>query len=166
MSKSDAGKVAAWDPYDQNAQTPEWFDAGYMFDAHEGFDVVIGNPPYVQLQRDGGRLGKLYRGAGFSTFASTGDIYQLFYERGLKLLAKGGVLAYISSNSWLKAEYGKAMRRHLAENHTVLRLLEMGKDVFKSVIVDASILLLQAGKSAGTPSSFAAVDTDRLKDKA
>ena len=165
MSKSDAGKVAVWDPYDQNAHA-EWFDAGYMFDAHEGFDVVIGNPPYVQLQRDGGRLGNLYRGAGFSTFASTGDIYQLFYERGLKLLAKGGVLAYISSNSWLKAEYGKAMRRHLAENHTVLRLLEMGKDVFESVIVDASILLLQAGKSAGTPSSFAAVDTDRLKDKA
>ncbi len=165
MSKSDAGKIAAWDPYDQNAHA-DWFDAGYMFDVRDGFDVVIGNPPYVQLQRDGGRLGNLYRGAGFSTFASTGDIYQLFYERGLKLMEKGGVLAYISSNSWFKAEYGKAMRRYLAENHTVLRLLEMGKDVFESVIVDASILLLQAGRSADAPSSFAAVDTDRLKDKA
>ncbi len=161
MSQSDAGKVAAWDPYDQNTRA-EWFDAGYMFDTREGFDVVIGNPPYVQLQRDGGRLGSLYRGAGFSTFTSTGDIYQLFYERGFGLLTEGGVLAFITSNSWLKAEYGKTTRRHIADAQTPLRLLEMGKDIFDNVIVDASVLIARHGKTGDAPH---AVDMDRLPDK-
>ena len=162
MSKSDAGKTAAWDPYDQNTQA-DWFDAGYMFDIRDGFDVVIGNPPYVQLQRDGGRLGNLYRGAGFSTFASTGDVYQLFYERGFSLLAESGVLAYITSNSWLKAEYGKSTRQYVASNHTVLRLLETGKDVFENVIVDTSVLI---GRSGNTSENAKAVDTNRLSDRA
>ena len=166
MSKSDAGKIASWDPYDQNAHA-EWFDAGYMFDIRDGFDVVIGNPPYVQLQKDGGRLGRLYRDCGYAAFASTGDVYQLFYERGCQLLTSyQGTLAYITSNSWLKAEYGKSLRGYFTERHTPIRLLELGKDVFESVIVDASILLLRAGKSADAPSSFPAVDTDRLHDKA
>ena len=161
MSKSDAGKIASWDPYDQNDRA-EWFDAGYMFDVTGGFDVVIGNPPYVQLQKDGGRLGKQYRNAGYTTFASTGDIYQLFYEQGLRLLSSSGLLAFISSNSWLKAEYGKATRRLIADNHTVLRLIETGKDVFENVIVDTSILIGRVGK---TGESGKAVDTDRLADK-
>ena len=161
MSKSDAGKIARWDPYDQNDHA-DWFDAGYMFDVAGGFDVAIGNPPYVQLQKDGGRLGKLYRNAGYSTFASTGDVYQLFYEKGLRALSPSGILAFISSNSWLKAEYGKATRRLFADNHTVLRLIETGKDVFENVIVDTSILIGRGGKTGETGK---AVDTDRLADK-
>ena len=161
MSKSDAGKIAGWDPYDQNDHA-EWFDAGYMFDVAGGFDIVIGNPPYVQLQKDGGRLRTLYRNAGFTTFAGTGDLYQLFFEQGLRLLSPGGHLAFITSNSWLKAEYGKATRKHMAEHLTVLRLLEMGKDVFENVIVDTSILL---GRSGKTDRTGKAVDMDRLSQK-
>ena len=161
MSESDAGKIASWDPYDQNEHA-EWFDPGYMFDVTGGFDVVIGNPPYVQLQKDSGRLGKLYRNAGYATSASTGDVYQLFYEQGMRLLSPSGLLAFISSNSWLKAEYGKATRSLLADNHTVLRLIETGKDVFENVIVDTSILIERRGKTGDTGK---AVDTDRLADK-
>ena len=74
-----------------------------MFGVEDGFDVVIGNPPYIQLQKNGGELGKLYKDTGYETFARTGDIYQLFYERGCRLLrAPQGLLAYITSNSWLK----------------------------------------------------------------
>ena len=163
LAADHADKVAQWDPYDQNAAA-DWFDPGYMFGIREGFDVVLGNPPYVQLQREGGRLANLYRDAGFATFARTGDIYQLFYEKGGQLLKPGsGLLAYITSNSWLKAEYGKATRRWFAENHTPLKLLEMGKDVFANVIVDASILLARQGKSGAVG---VAVDTDKLTDKA
>ena len=66
----NAGKVAAWDPYDQNAHAEVVRCRLHVRRPRSCFDVVIGNPPYVQLQRDGGRLGKLYRGAGFSTFAN------------------------------------------------------------------------------------------------
>ena len=162
MSGSDAGKIARWDPYDQNAKA-DWFDAEYMFDIADGFDVVIGNPPYVQLQRDGGKLADLYQDAGFTTFVRTGDVYQLFYEMGFRLLAPGGLLSYITSNSWLKAEYGKSTRRHVAGRHTVLQVLEAGKDVFENVIVDASILIARNGKSR---EAGKAVDMDRLSDKA
>ncbi|MCY4173541.1 MAG: Eco57I restriction-modification methylase domain-containing protein [Cyanobacteria bacterium MAG CAR3_bin_5] len=160
MEKVNAEKIAAWDPYDQNAST-DWFDAGYMFGVADGFDVVIGNPPYNQLQEDGGKLGNLYKNAGYMTFARTGDIYQLFYERGCRMLrAQQGILAYITSNSWLKAEYGKKTRRYLAEHHTPTALLELGKDVFESAIVDSSILLLRQG---GKAKSFPAVDLEQVE---
>ena len=160
-------KLADWSPMDQNLMADtkdatDWFDPEYMFGVKDGFDVVIGNPPYVQLQRDGGKLAGLYRNAGFSTFARTGDIYQLFYERGFKLLANDGLLSYITSNSWLKAEYGKSTRSHIADKHTVLRLLETGKDVFANVIVDTSVLVARNGKVSVTGK---AVDTDRLTNK-
>ena len=90
---------------------------------NEGFDVVIANPPYVQLQANGGELGNLYKSTGFETFARAGDIYQLFYERGCQLAHKErGILAYITSNSWLKAEYGKPLRRYFSEKNTPLLL--------------------------------------------
>ena len=159
---TDADKIARWDPYDQNARA-DWFDPEYMFGVNDGFNVVIGNPPYIQLQKEGGKLGNRYKDAGFDTFARTGDIYQLFYEKGCRLLTGQGHLCFITSNSWLKAEYGKATRRWFAEQHTPLRLLEIGKDVFQNAIVDTSIVIARGGKS-DEPGK--AVDMDRLPDKA
>ena len=157
----DAQAIARWDPYDQNARA-DWFDPEWMFGVADGFDVVIGNPPYIQLQKDGGRAGTKYRDAGYETFASTGDVYQLFYERGCGLLGTGaGVLAYITSNSWLKAEYGRPLRGWLAKRHTPLRLVEMGKDVFDA-IVDASVLLVREGGDG--KARVPAVDLDRFSD--
>ena len=164
MPADAAGRIAHWDPYDQNASAA-WFDAAYMFGVTGGFDVVIGNPPYIQLQRNGGELRKRYRDAGYKTLAARGDLYQLFYERGCRLLrSQDGFLAYITSNSWLKAEYGKPLRRYFQGNHTPLRLLEMGKDVFQNTIVDTAVLLLREGASSGAR-PLAAIDMDRLSDK-
>ena len=162
LPAADAANIANWDPYDQNAST-EWFSSTYMFGVKEGFDVVIGNPPYIQLSKDSGKLGKLYKDAGFETFASKGDIYQLFFEKGCKMLKPGqGFLSYITSNSWLKAEYGKKLRGYFTENHTPLRLLEMGKDIFENAIVDTSILIVREGTS---DEIGIAVDMDRLPDR-
>ncbi|MDE2888723.1 MAG: Eco57I restriction-modification methylase domain-containing protein, partial [Gemmatimonadota bacterium] len=161
LTPTAADQVAKWDPYDQNAAA-DWFDPEYMLGIADGFDVVIGNPPYIQLQKNGGKLGKLYKDTGYATFARTGDIYLLFCEKGCQLLKSAqGLLTYITSNSWLKAEYGKALRRYLAERHTPLRLLEMGKDVFENTIVDASVLFIREGKGIGRE-AFAAVDMDRM----
>ena len=162
LTVAAANQIAQWDPYDQNTAA-DWFDPEYMFGISSGFDVVIGNPPYIQLQKESGRLGNIYKDAGYSTFARTGDIYQLFYERGCRLLRSNqGILAYITSNSWLKAEYGRFLRRYFRERHTPVRLLEMGKDVFKNAIVDTNILLVRHGRSEQTGKS---VDMDRLSNK-
>ena len=128
-----------------------------------GFDIVIANPPYIQLQRDRGRLGQLYKDVGYSTFIRSGDIYQLFYERGCQMLKPStGLLAYITSNSWLKAEYGKRSRSYFSEQHTPLALLELGKDVFESAIVDSSVVLVRTGRTRSAQQVFDAVDVERL----
>ena len=158
-------KIAHWDPYDQNASA-DWFDSEWMFGVRDGFDVVIGNPPYIQLQKNAGELANLYANTGYTTFVRTGDIYQLFYEKGCQLLKfQHGLLAYITSNSWLKAKYGQALRRYFSEQHTPLRLLEMGKDIFENAIVDTSILLLREGNSDEVSPTIVAVDMDKLDSK-
>ena len=134
-----------------------------VFAANRGFDIAIANPPYVQLQKDGGRLRRIYKNSGYATFASTGDIYQLFYERGCQLLKPSrGLLAYITSNSWLKAEYGKLLRRYFSERQTPLLMIELGKDVFESAIVDSGVLMLREG---GPSQSFQAVDMEQVDSK-
>ena len=162
---SIARRIVEWNPYDATS-VAKFFDPEWMFGKklRNGFHIVIGNPPYIQLQKERGKLGRLYKNAGYATFASTGDIYQLFCERGCELLRPAhGFLSFIISNSWLKAQYGKALRRYLAERHTPLRLLEMGKDVFENTIVDTSILLLREGVGS---EPFPAVDMDKLPSKA
>ena len=89
-----------------------------------------------------------------------GDIYQLFFERGCQVLRQEqGIVTFITSNSWLKAEYGKSTRRYFTEKHTPLLLLELGKDVFESAIVDSGVLILRTG---GVAQPFRAVDMDRV----
>ena len=139
MPAEDAENIASWDRYDTHA-VAEWFAPDRMFGIREGFDIVIGNPPYIQLQRNRGALGRLYQNAGFETFARTGDIYCLFYERGVKLLANDGHLCYITSNKWMRAGYGKALRRFFAENVHPIKLLDLGPDIFDAT-VDTNILL-------------------------
>ena len=166
LEDADAEKIALWDPYDQN-ESADWFDAEYMFGVSNGFDVVIGNPPYVQIQNKlDAKLKGLYRNSGYQTFVNRGDIYQLFYERGMGLLKPNtGLLAYITSNSWLKAEYGKKTRQFFAEKHTPLTLLELGKDVFESAIVDACVMTVREGRSVKAQSLFDAVDVEQLRSE-
>ena len=92
---SDIQKLASWDPF--SIDRADFFDPKWMFGV-EGFDIVIGNPPYIQLQNNNGYLGEKYKDQEYVSFAKTGDIYALFYERGNELLKDGGHLCYISSN--------------------------------------------------------------------
>ena len=141
VSPDDADNMAHYKPYDQNAKA-NWFDPEWMFGITDGFDVVIGNPPYVQLQKEGGRLGNLYQGTGFDTFARTGDIYCLFYEKAHKLLKTSGHACLITSNKWMRAGYGKLLRDYFVTHTKPIQLLDMGPDVFDAT-VDTNILLFQ-----------------------
>ena len=143
FAPKDSTKVADWNPYDQNASAP-WFDTAYMF-GKSGFDIVLGNPPYRQLQKDGGALAKKYKDAGFDSFAATGDIYQLFIEKGMDLLeGVTGTLAYVTSNSWQKALYGRKTRK-LLDGHSPLRLVNLGPGVFENAVVDTCVLVARRG---------------------
>ena len=107
-----------------------------------GFDVVIGNPPYVQLQKEGGKLAELYEGRGFATFARTGDIYALFYEKGMELLREKGVLTYITSDKWMRAGYGKSLRLFFSKLYP-MKLIELGEGIFDTATVNTNILTIK-----------------------
>ena len=125
-----------------------------------GFDIVIGNPPYIQLQKDGGKLAKMYENQGYQTFARTGDIYSLFYEKGYQILKPKGILVYITSNKWMRAGYGEATRSFFAEKTNPLQLIDFaGIKVFESAAVDANILIF--AKENNTFSTRACVVKDK-----
>lgn len=107
-----------------------------------GFDLIIGNPPYIQLQADGGLLANTYGGRRYNTFKRSGDIYCLFIERSCQLLADGGQLSLITSNKWLKAGYGKATREFVEKHLNPSLLLDFGaNNVFENANVLTDILV-------------------------
>ena len=164
FAAADARQLAAWNPYDQNASAP-FFDPEWMFGVKEGFDVVIGNPPYIQLQSDHGKLGDLYKPCRYETFAKTGDIYCLFYERGWQLLKDNGHLCYITSNKWMRAGYGEATRKFFAEKTDPQLLIDFaGEKIFESATVDTNILLFEKGSQNRGKTSCCIGTSDCRKD--
>ena len=162
FAPEDAKQLAAWNPYDQNAVSP-FFDPEWMFGVADGFDIVIGNPPYIQLQNNGGELAQMYEGCGYSTFARTGDIYCLFYERGWQLLKKDGHLCYITSNKWMRAGYGEKTREFFANKTNPMLLIDFaGVKIFESATVDTNILLFS--KSNNQHETVCAVTNKQNKD--
>ncbi|MEM3473836.1 MAG: N-6 DNA methylase, partial [archaeon] len=156
-------EMALWESYKNifKDKPVEFFNVKYFFpSAKDGFDIVIANPPYIQLQKDGGKLGNLYKDKGFETFDSMGDIYCLFYEKGVELLKAGGILTYISSNKWMRAGYGEKLRRFFLK-HEPLLLIDLGPDVFENATVDTSILVLRKGRDTNKKIACKGVTLDK-----
>ncbi len=142
-------RLVAWNPFAFNV-AESFLDSEWMFGVKNGFDIVIGNPPYIQLQSNHGRLGDLYKLCGYETFAKTGDIYCLFYERGWQLLSPNGHLCYITSNKWMRAGYGEATRKFFAEKTNPQLLIDFsGEKIFESATVDTNILMFEKDKNRG-----------------
>ncbi|MEE4357736.1 MAG: N-6 DNA methylase, partial [Desulfococcaceae bacterium] len=137
-----AKQLAAWDPYDQNASSP-FFDSEWMFGVSNGFDVVIGNPPYVQLQKfSGQQCQKDWEAQNYKTFVKTGDIYSLFYEKGNMLLKDRGVLVFITSNKWMRANYGRSTRKYLLENVRIHQVIDFGDSpIFENATTYTNIMI-------------------------
>ena len=93
-------------PFDWRTEYPEIFSRG-------GFDVVIGNPPYVRQESLGEFKG--YFQKHFQVYQGTADLYAYFIERGVSLLQDEGIFSYIVANKWMRANYGLPLRRWLKE---------------------------------------------------
>ncbi len=125
-----------------------WFSDVFNREDKEGFDIVIGNPPYIQLQNNGGELAKLYEDCHFQTFAKTGDIYCLFYEKGWQLLRQQGHLCFITSNKWMRAGYGEKTRGFFAQHTNPKYLIDFaGVKIFDNATVDTNILIFGKGQN-------------------
>ncbi|MBP3833595.1 MAG: Eco57I restriction-modification methylase domain-containing protein [Bacteroidaceae bacterium] len=115
-----------------------------------GFDIVIGNPPYIQLQANKGVLADLYSKQNYKTFVRTGDIYSLFYEQGWEMLDNNGCLCFITSNKWMRAGYGESTRDFFAKYTDPKILIDFsGVDIFDSATVVTNILLFTRSANKG-----------------
>jgi len=111
-----------------------------------GFDVVIGNPPYISLSKMK-EHSRHFESAGYLTYNKGADLYCLFYEKGGQILKTGGLLFFITSNSWLRAIYGDLLKKYFVEYMQPLSLLNIEDvQVFNEATVESNLFMLQKGK--------------------
>ena len=127
-----AEKIAQWNPYDQNIYA-EWFDIEWMFDVKEGFDIMIGNPPYVNVKND-----KIY--SNFKTFQCF-ELYAYFFEKGIELLKQKGVISFITGSLYIKGVKFQPLRKYLTTNTTLLHLINEGDKIFENVKMPTSVFI-------------------------
>jgi hypothetical protein len=104
--------------FDWQAAFPEVFAAG-------GFDVVIGNPPYIRQEWLAPY--KAYWEKTFKSYHGTADIFAYFYELGIRLLREGGRLGYITSGSWVRSSFGAPLREFFAANAAIESMVDFGE---------------------------------------
>ena len=117
-------KLSTWDPFSN--KSTGWFDSEWMFGVSDGFDIVLGNPPYVDSEtmvnddkEFRSHLSKLYK-----TAKGNWDLYIPFIELGFSQLGDKGLLTYITPNKWFSVDYGKALRTYIVGSIT--RLVNLG----------------------------------------
>ena len=138
MSKSDAGKITGWDPYDQNTHA-DWFDAGYMFDVRDGFDVVIGNPPYVESRNS--LLSATAKDAYIrqvdedwgADIPRGSDLLVYFLARSARVLGDDGFACLITQNAWLSTDYGKAFHDFTQGRFSFHRIIDTSAKFFSDI---------------------------------
>lgn len=137
-------KLLSWNPFDSN-NPAIFFDSKIMFNI-EGFDLVIGNPPYIHFEDIKKESSEIYKPLNYKTYEARGDIYTLFYEMGINNLKENGYLCYITSNKWMRAGYGAKLRDYFVTKTQPVLLFDLGSDVFESATVDTNILTLKKAK--------------------
>ena len=92
--------------------------------ADGGFDVVIGNPPYIRQELLSPF--KPYLQENYQTYDGVADIYIYFYEKGLNLLKPAGIISYIVTNKWLRSGYGESLRRFFCQSSVFEQIIDFG----------------------------------------
>ncbi len=167
-----AAKVAGWDPYDQNASS-NFFDAEWMFNIKDGFDVVIGNPPYIKEYTcrrvfDGLRDSPYYQGKM--------DLWYLFACKGIDSLSNKGYLCFIAQNNWVTSHGASKMRDKVLADSKMCQMIDFGAYMIfgESASIQTMIMLFQKDSATDnyhldyrrlTKSSATQEDAVRLFDK-
>jgi len=150
LLEEDKRQIALWESYRnifafRNAHVG-FFDPRYFFpEVEDGFDIVIGNPPYVRQESIKDQKPDL-KAQGFTSFNGTADLFVYFYERGTQLLAPNGHLCFISSNKYLRSGYGKKLREYLSTKTRISHIIDFGDAPVFEAIDYPSIILTQRAK--------------------
>lgn len=136
FAPKDAEQLAEWNPYDQNAVSP-FFDAEWMFNTAEGFDIVIGNPPYISTKGVTAEAKKAYE----AEFGFSDDTYNLFTFKGLELTKKNGTLNYIIPKTFWTTQTKRNMRDLILGKN--IKYIFDTANPFDAVMVDTCIIQIE-----------------------
>jgi methylase of polypeptide subunit release factors len=144
----------------------DWWGAFPEVEAQGGFDVVVGNPPYVRAEMLSEF--KPFLESRYVTYAGTADLYVYFYELGVRLLRPGGRLSYIVTNKWLRAGYAARLRRFFQDQTWVEEVVDLGhaKQIFADADVFPSLLRVRKPlREEAAPQAFNAsvIPRDELR---
>ena len=134
--QKEARQLAGWNPYDQNAVSP-FFDAEWMFGVKDGFDIVIGNPPYISTKGVSAESKKAYE----EEFGFSDDTYNLFTFKGLKLTKENGTLNYIIPKTFWTTQTKRNMR-DLILGKSIKYIFDTANP-FDAVMVDTCIIQIE-----------------------
>jgi hypothetical protein len=128
-----------------------------------GFDVVIGNPPYIRQEEIKELKPTLQK--SYQCYTGVADLFVYFYELGLNLLKSKGNLTYISSNKYFRAGYGEKLRQLLGDSTTIYNLIDFGDfPVFEEAIAYPSIITLSKNKSKNNQLQALSWDETKKQD--
>jgi len=119
-------------PFDWEEQFPEIFADG-------GFNIVIGNPPYVEHKKLKEFNAFLKR--EYESYVGTADLYVYFFEVGLNILKESGFLSFISSNKFIKTSYGKKLRG-LLSNYQIKEIIDFTELKVFDVLVASCLVII------------------------
>ena len=132
---TSADQMAQWDPYNQNVSA-DWFDAEFMFGINEGFDVVIGNPPYVEARNNliPDELKDKYQKQIWNDWGNKiprgSDLLIYFFYRAIKLLNHKGYAIQITQNAWLSTIYGESFQKFTVNNSLISSIIDTSSRFF------------------------------------
>ena len=135
------------DPSYAGTRAFHWHDEFKSILDNGGFDVIIGNPPYVrqELIKDI----KPYLEKHYQVYTGVSDLYVYFFEKAMSLLKEDGLFAFIVSNKFLRAGYGQKLTQYLQQNFTVLNLIDFGDlQIFEGATTYPCIITMQKKKPA------------------
>ncbi len=144
--------------FDWQAAFPEVFELG-------GFDVVVGNPPYVRQELL--TPYKPWMEANYDSYHGMADLYVYFYELGVRVLKPGGLMSYIVTNKWMKAGYGEPLRRFFSEKSWIRSVVDFGhaKQIFEDADVFPCIIVAEKPMSDKKPKTarLCTIPRDQLR---
>jgi adenine-specific DNA-methyltransferase len=147
VSKEDKDiylKISEFNPFEDKSCT--WFDAWWMFGVKDGFDIVIGNPPYVSVkgitEEDKTILIKTYK-----TAIGQFDLYGLFIEKSFELLKQNSIFSMITSSTFLNNKDFYQLRKKILNDSSILSIANLDETIFESAQVDVAILIFKTRSS-------------------
>lgn len=137
VGNNGAKQLNSWDMFDQNASSP-FFDPEWMFGVKDGFDIIVGNPPYHQLSKDKSAplAYRAYLKRRYNTSGGRQNTFIYFTHLGIELMANNGVLSYIIPNTILTQEYYKDTRKLLLKETSLLKVVFYDKMPFENAVVE------------------------------